>query len=193
MILHWNFFICRHPKGIVWPRRSRRRTRRDVLAVTAVSSVSLAQLTVESEQTAINISLGYHRNHSYYARAPLVFMSYTSHPRWRTWYNREYFGATNSHMNNRFHSEAKLPWSYDYPLANHIGTNKSSANREMPLLSRLYTSFGHLRKIFPPRGLKYSLFSISAPKKPGYISRILFDYTCGVCAGNTCGSLQCQR
>ncbi len=27
----------------------------------------------------------------------------------------------------------------------------------MPLFSRLYPSFGYLRKIFPPRGLKYSL------------------------------------
>ncbi len=62
-------------------------------------------------------------------------------------------------MNNRFHSEAKLPWSYDYPLANHIATNKSSANREMSLFSRLYPSFGYLWKIFPPRGLKYSLLT----------------------------------
>ncbi len=60
-------------------------------------------------------------------------------------------------MNNRIHSEAKQPWSYDYPLANHIAANKSSANREMPLFSRLYPSFGYFRKIFPPRGLKYSL------------------------------------
>ncbi len=61
-------------------------------------------------------------------------------------------------MNNRFLSEAKLPWSYDYPLANHIATNESSANREMPLFSRLYPSFGYLRKIFPPSGLEYFLF-----------------------------------
>ncbi len=55
-------------------------------------------------------------------------------------------------MNNRFDSEAKLPWSYDYPLANHIATNKSclkSANREMPLISHLYPSFGYLRKFSP--------------------------------------------
>ncbi len=71
--------------------------------------------------------------------------------------NREYLPPQIRKMNNRFHSEAKLPWSYDYPLANHIATNKSSANREMPLFSRLYLSFGYLRKIFPPRGLKYSL------------------------------------
>ncbi len=63
-------------------------------------------------------------------------------------------------MNNRFHSEAKLPWSYDYPLANHTATNKSSANREMPLFSGLYPSFGYLWKIFPPRGLKYSIFTV---------------------------------
>ena len=63
-------------------------------------------------------------------------------------------------MNNRFHSEAKLPWSYDHPLANHIATNKSSTNREMPLFSRFYPSFGYLRKIFPPMGLKYSLYIV---------------------------------
>ncbi len=28
----------------------------------------------------------------------------------------------------------------------------------MPLFSRFYASFGYVRKIFPPRGLKYSLF-----------------------------------
>ena len=71
--------------------------------------------------------------------------------------NREYLVPQIRSMNNRFHSEAKLPWSYDYPLANHIATNKSSANREMPLFSHLYPSFMYLRNIFPPRGLKYSL------------------------------------
>ncbi len=71
--------------------------------------------------------------------------------------NREYLAPQIRSMNNRFHIEAKLPWSYDYPLANHIATNKSSANREVPLFSRLCPSFGCLRKIFPPRGLKYSL------------------------------------
>ncbi len=40
----------------------------------------------------------------------------------------------------------------------HIATNKSSANREVPLFSRLYPSFGYFRKIFRPRSLKYSLF-----------------------------------
>ncbi len=69
----------------------------------------------------------------------------------------EYLAPQICSVNNRFHSEAKLPWSYDYSLANHIATNKSSANREMPLFSHLYPSFGYLWKIFPPRGLKYSL------------------------------------
>ncbi len=50
--------------------------------------------------------------------------------------NREYLAPQIRSMNNRFHSEAKLPWSYDYPLANHIATNKSSTNREMPLFPR---------------------------------------------------------
>ena len=56
--------------------------------------------------------------------------------------NREYLAPQFRSMNNRFHSEAKLPWSYDYPLANHIATNKSSASREMTLFSRLYPSLG---------------------------------------------------
>ncbi len=72
--------------------------------------------------------------------------------------NRVYLAPQIRSMNNRFHSEAKLPWSHDYPLANHIATNKSSTNREMPLFLRLYPSFGYLRKIFTPRGLKYSPF-----------------------------------
>ncbi len=72
---------------------------------------------------------------------------------------RQYLAPQIRSMNNRFHSEAKLPRSYDYPLANHIATNKSSANHEVPLLSRLYPSFGYFWKIFPPRGLKYSLLS----------------------------------
>ncbi len=62
-------------------------------------------------------------------------------------------------MTNRFHSEAKLPWSYDYPLANHIATNKSSANREMPLFSAftlLSCIFGKFSRQL--RGLKYFLF-----------------------------------
>ena len=63
--------------------------------------------------------------------------------------NREFLVTEIRSMNNRFHSEAKLPWSY--PLANHIATNKSSANREMPLFSGLYPHFGYLRKVFPPR------------------------------------------
>ncbi len=39
-------------------------------------------------------------------------------------HNREYLGPQIRNMNNWFHSEAKLPWSYDYPLANHIATNR---------------------------------------------------------------------
>ncbi len=73
-------------------------------------------------------------------------------------YSREYLVPQICSTNNRFHSEAKLPWSCDYPLANHIVTNKSSANHEMPLFLRLNLSFGYLRKIFLPSGLKYSLF-----------------------------------
>ncbi len=72
--------------------------------------------------------------------------------------NREYLAPQIHSMNNWFHSEAKLSWSCDYLLTNHIATNKSSANHKMPLFSRLYPSFGYLRKIFLPRGLKYSLF-----------------------------------
>ncbi len=70
---------------------------------------------------------------------------------------KEYLAPQIRSMNNRLHSEAKLSWAYAYPLANHIATNKSSTNREMPLFSCLYPSFGHLRKIFPPRALKYCL------------------------------------
>ncbi len=51
--------------------------------------------------------------------------------------NREYLAPQIRSMNNRFHSEDKLPWSYDYPLANHIATNKSYANREMPVFAPL--------------------------------------------------------
>ncbi len=54
----------------------------------------------------------------------------------------EYLAPQIRRMNNRFHSEAKLPWSYDYPLANHFARNKSYANREMPLFSRLCPSSG---------------------------------------------------
>ncbi len=79
--------------------------------------------------------------------------------------NREYLAPQIRSMNNRFHSEAKVPWSYDYPLANHIATNKSSANGEMPLFPRLYPSFGYLRKIFAPRGLKILPIGIKANQK----------------------------
>ena len=97
--------------------------------------------------------------HLYTLTSQLLKEIYNSvHVHGRSMYNREYLAPQICSMNNRFYSEAKLPWSYDYPLANHIATNKSSANREMPLFSRLYPSFGSLRKIFPPRGLKYSLY-----------------------------------
>ncbi len=75
--------------------------------------------------------------------------------------NKEYLALQIRSMDNRFHSEAKLPWLYDYPLANHIATYKSSTNREMSLFSRIYPSFGYLRKIFQPIGLRYSLFKHS--------------------------------
>ncbi len=55
---------------------------------------------------------------------------------------------------HRFHSKAKLPWSYDYPLANHIAINKSSANHEMPLFSRLYRSLWYLSENFAAKGFK---------------------------------------
>ncbi len=74
--------------------------------------------------------------------------------------NGEYLAPQIRGMNNRFHSETKIPWLYDYPLANHIATYKSPTNREVPLFSHLYPSFGYLRKIFPPRGFKYSVFPI---------------------------------
>ncbi len=73
--------------------------------------------------------------------------------------SRAYLPAQIRSMNNRFHSEAKLPWSYDYPLANQIAKNKSSANREMPLFSPL-PFFRVSSEIFPPRALKYSLFAV---------------------------------
>ncbi len=58
-------------------------------------------------------------------------------------------------MNNRFHSEDKLPWSHDYPLANHIATNKRSANCEMPLFSRLHLPFFRVSsENFPAKGFK---------------------------------------
>ncbi len=84
------------------------------------------------------------------------------------WFNREYLALQTCNINNRFHLEANLPWSYDYPLANHIPMYKSSAKREVPLSSRHYPSFGYLRKIFLPRGLKYSLCPQN--KMPQYIS-----------------------
>ncbi len=67
-------------------------------------------------------------------------------------------------MNNRFHSGAKLSWSYDYLLANHNATNKRSANREMPLVSRL--PFFRVKKkaseYLPAKGFK--ILPIAHPK-----------------------------
>ncbi len=56
-------------------------------------------------------------------------------------HKKEYLAPQIRSMNNWFHSEPKLPRSYDYPLANHIATNKSSDNPEMPLVSRLLSFF----------------------------------------------------
>ncbi len=63
---------------------------------------------------------------------------------------------------NRFHMEAKLPWSYDYRLGNHIVTNKSSANREMSLVSCLYPSFWASSENFPAKGFKILPITCSA-------------------------------
>ncbi len=65
----------------------------------------------------------------------------------------EYLAPQIHSKNNQFHSEGKLPWSYDYRLAKHIATYKSAANRDVPV----YSSVGYLRKIFPLKGLKYCL------------------------------------
>ncbi len=65
---------------------------------------------------------------------------------------REYLAPQIRSMNNCFHSEAKLPWSYDYPLANHIATNKSSANREMPLF-RAFTLLSGIFGKFSRQGV----------------------------------------
>ncbi len=56
-------------------------------------------------------------------------------------------------MNYRFHSEAKLPWSYDYPLANHIVINNSAANREVPVFVAL-PFFRVSLENFPEKGFK---------------------------------------
>ncbi len=63
--------------------------------------------------------------------------------------NGEYLAPQIRSLNNHFHSEAKLSWLYDYPLANHIAIYKSSANREVPLfhpftlLSGIFRKFCH--------------------------------------------------
>ncbi len=46
--------------------------------------------------------------------------------------NREYLAPQIRSMNNWFHSEAKLPWSYDYTLANHTATNKAPPTVRFP-------------------------------------------------------------
>ncbi len=76
-------------------------------------------------------------------------------------YNRGYLAPQICCMNNRFHSEAKLSWSYDCPLANHIVTNKSSANREIPVLAPLHFFQDNLRKIIPPFKILPILFQPS--------------------------------
>ena len=68
----------------------------------------------------------------------------------RPYLNREYLAPQIRSMNNRFHSEAELPWSYDYPLANHIATYKSSAHRDVPLFSRHYLFSGIFGKFSRP-------------------------------------------
>ncbi len=49
----------------------------------------------------------------WHGRSPAIHMSYIGS-------NREYLAPQIRSMNNWFHSEGKLPWSYDYPLANQI-------------------------------------------------------------------------
>ncbi len=68
--------------------------------------------------------------------------------------HREHLAPQIRIMNNGFHSEAKLPWTYDYLLANHIATYKSSANREVPLFSHLYPFFRVSSETFPSRRFK---------------------------------------
>ncbi len=53
-----------------------------------------------------------------------------------------------------------LPWcqmTNSAPCGSLQKLITSPSNRERPCFSRFYSSFGYLRKIFPPRGLKYSL------------------------------------
>ncbi len=76
--------------------------------------------------------------------------------------NREYWRHKFAIWIIGFTRKQTIPWSHDYPLANPIATNKGSTNHEMPLFSRLYPSFGYLRKIFPPRVLKYSLLLVQS-------------------------------
>ena len=71
------------------------------------------------------------------------------------------FGATNSQHEYikylaPFGSQSN-PWSYEYPLANVIMVialykhHKASANHEASQFLSIFTSFGCLRNIFPPR------------------------------------------
>ena len=55
-----------------------------------------------------------------------------------------------------FHSEAKLPWSYDYPLDNHIATNKSSRLPivRCPCFFALLPFFQISLETFPAKGFK---------------------------------------
>ncbi len=60
-------------------------------------------------------------------------------------FNREYLAPQIRSMNNGFHSEAKLPWSYDYPLGNRIATKAVFAT--LPF-------FRVSSENFPARGVK---------------------------------------
>ncbi len=74
-------------------------------------------------------------------------------------------------MNNRFHSEAKLPWSYDYPLANHIVTNKNSAKLwDAPVFAPL-AFFQVSLENFPAKGFKILpiAFWVSVAQTPFHV------------------------
>ncbi len=70
------------------------------------------------------------------------------------WCNREYLAPQIRSMNNRFHSEAKLPWLYDYPVASHTATYKSTANREVSLGFAPLPFFRVSSENFPAKGFK---------------------------------------
>ncbi len=73
--------------------------------------------------------------------------------------NRKYFAPQNRNMNirPRFNSEVKVPFCVMTFSANHSGCMNVSANQASAPLFRLFTSFGYLRDIFQPSGLKYFL------------------------------------